>query len=55
MQKAQCIAKQLLTAAGQQITWIRGSGADPSSTNCPPRSSVRHKECLISWMPAAKQ
>ena len=32
--------------------WILGSGADPSSTNCPPRSSVRQAACLIRCRPA---
>ena len=29
----------------------RGSGAEPSSTNWPPRSSVRQAACLMRWMP----
>ena len=32
--------------------WILGSGAEPSSTNWPPRSRVRKHECLIRWVPA---
>ena len=32
--------------------WILGSGAEPSSTNWPPRSSARQAACLIRCKPA---
>ena len=46
--QAEHIAKQ---AWQGQSTCTRGSGADPSRTNCPPRSRVRQAACLMRWMP----
>ncbi len=33
------------------LTWTLGSGAEPSSTNCPPRSTARYAACLMRCTP----
>lgn len=33
------------------MTWICGTGLEPSRTNCPPSSNVRYIACLIRWTP----
>ena len=50
MTSGQSILTFLATVVVQ--VWTFGSGAEPSSTNWPPRSRVRQAACLIRCRPA---